>query len=162
MRAGDRTAGERSVQVVSPKYPDTDSAGQTGPNMSLSPIGFRNLSRRHGGHEGQILDSPWPPCVVSNIISSQIPKIRSPELRRSFRTAAQAERRRKGLFSTQTGQRVEPADRSLCPRSGRSRPFSLALLKGRYRQIAVTAAVSLTVCPSTQSRHPSALCGIDV
>jgi hypothetical protein len=37
-------------------------------------------------------------CVVCNMIASQNSKFRSPDVRRSFRTAAPAERRRKGPF----------------------------------------------------------------
>ncbi len=76
-----------------------------GPYRFCSPT-IKGLERRLDGiFEPDGHDEPVSAVefqgVVSNPISSQISKIRSPDFRQSFRTAVPAERRRKGPFSTQ-------------------------------------------------------------
>jgi hypothetical protein len=82
------------------------------------PNAFFDQTSRAADVDGWTTPSTTLSSVVSNMISSQISRIRSPDFCRSFRTAAPAESRRKGPFSTQTGHRAELADRSLCPMTG--------------------------------------------
>jgi hypothetical protein len=51
---------------------------------------------------------------------------------------------------------------SATPESGQEPTLTVRAARGSIRPIAVTVAVSMTVCPATQSRPPSTLCGIDV
>ena len=111
--AGHPRAGRRNplVGAVTRKTAAPVGMQGTARKRCAEPTLLRNLFR--AGESTLETQLHRPPAVVSNTISPRISKIRSPEIRRPFRTAAPAERRWKGPETTHACRSVPGPQRQL-------------------------------------------------